>query len=248
VAIEAAFRSIQEAFEDRLRRQLEGTPTVIFCGVLAGALGGLVGIGAGAQAVFIPPAFGASAAMAAHRAPRASRSAIVLAASEEPRALEEVARILEEEVALAVEDLENNGVDRSTLAAVAWLEGADGAHGVYPVLDRAALRKAAEGIRGDAPSGPAVILSVEVYPAKTGEKEEAPPRLLSPLSAPATRTVVLPGERGARELRVSPAGALSNESPTRGPALLSDPTGLILVPEGFEARPAPLGGATLRRL
>jgi hypothetical protein len=116
------------------------------------------------------------------------------------------------------------------------------------VLERAAIRKAAEGLAKDAPPGASAVLSVEVYPAKTGEREEVPPRMLSPLSAPATRRIILPGESAARELRVVPAGALTEESPTRGPALLSDPTGLILVPEGFVAHPAPLGGAQLRRV
>jgi hypothetical protein len=245
-AVAVALSAVYDRVGKELGLRVAGTSSIVFCGTLAGSIAAPSCRRAGLQSIFLPPAFGACAAVAARTAPRAARSADALPSGERPLAAQEASRILEAQIAVAVGDLEENGLRRGDLAAVAWVSGTKDAHGVFPALDRESIAKAAVGIVRDLGRAVGGTLEVEVYPAR-GNQAEPFPRLAAPMTAPQGRRVVLEGAASAIELRVVPAGALSPESPTQGPALLSDPTGFILVPEGFEARPAPLGGTELRQ-
>ena len=136
-------------------------------------------------------------------------------------------------------------MSRDGLAAVAWIEGARGAHGIYPALDRAAIAKAAAALSAELPKEGGAIVQVEVYPARS----EAAARFVpgnAPIASRPDQVILLPGEGRAHTARISPSGALARGSPLPGPALLSDPTGLIFVPEGFEATPTTTLGVALR--
>ncbi len=245
-ALGAALAEVAERLGTRLRAAFQGAQSAVFTGPLAGALAGAVWTRAGASEVFLPPAFAACGAVAARRAPRASRSAETVQPAPGGLGIEQAARALEELIAISVADLEDAGLRRDALAAVAWVSGAKDAHGVFPALDRAAIAKAASAVVRDAAKDGPVVLEVEVYPA-TAERGARFPELSAPIAAPGKRLVVAPGGAHALELRIVPSGALSAQAPTRGPAMLADPTGLIFVPEGLEATPAPLGGTRLSK-
>jgi hypothetical protein len=155
------------------------------------------------------------------------------------------ARAIEELIATAVGDLEDSGLRRDGLAGVAWIGGVRHAHGIYPAMDRDAIARAAEDLHKRAPADGRFTLEVEVYPA-SADRSVKFPEITAPVAAQGERRVITPGATRAVALRIVPSGALSLDAPTKGPALLADPTGLILVPEGVSARPAPLGGTLLR--
>jgi hypothetical protein len=224
---------------------VEGCRAIVMGGPLAGAMAGAAIGRTGVPSVFLPPAFGACAGVAARHAPRAARSAETLPDGDRSMGAPEAALALEELIAAAVADLEQSGLRRDELAAVVWVGGAKDAHGVFPALDHEAIAKAALAVVKDAAASRGRTVEVEVYPAR-GDRGEHFPQLAAPVTAPSSRRVLLESARPAQELRVVPAGALSAQSPTQGPALLSDPTGFILVPEGSEAIPAPLGGTQIR--
>lgn len=246
-AVGRAMEALSERLGARLRPSFTGATTGVFSGPLAGALAGLAGLRAGLNEVFLPPAFGACAALVARKAPRAARGSETLSPAPGGLSVEQASRALEGLLRTGVADLEEGGLRRDSLAAVAWVAGAAGAQGVFPVLDQDSIMNAIEGLLKAAPKEGPVTLEVEVYPAAF-DREVQFPELVAPFAAPQRRLVVLPGATQAVELRVVPSGALSEEAPTRGPALLADPTGLILVPEGASATPAPVKGTRIARI
>jgi len=245
-AVGKAMDALAGRLGTRLRLTFAGAKTGVFSGPLAGALAGLAGLQAGLDEVFLPPAFGACAALVARKAPRAARGAETLSPAPGGLTVEQALRGLEGLLRTGVADLEEGGLHRDSLAAVAWIAGSKGAHGIFPVLDPESIMKGVEGLLKAAPLGGPITFEVEVYPAAF-DREIQFPELAAPLAAPDTRQVVLPGAKQALELRVVPSGALSEEAPTRGPALLADPTGLILVPQGAAATPAPVRGTRIAR-
>lgn len=245
-AVGRAMDALAERLGARLRLSFGGATAGVFSGPLAGALAGAAGLRAGLNEVFLPPAFGACAALVARRAPRAARGAETLSPPPGGLTLEQASRGLEGLLRTGVADLEEGGLSRDSLAAVAWIAGAKGAHGIFPVLDPESIVKAGQGLLDAAPKDGPITIEVEVYPAAF-DREIQFPELAAPFAAPDTRQVILPGAKHAIELRVVPSGALSAEAPTRGPALLADPTGLILVPEGAAATPAPVKGTRIAR-
>ncbi len=244
-AVGAALKAVAERIGGRMRSAFSGASSAVFAGPLAGALAGALAARVGVREAFLPPAFGASGAVAARQAPRASRAAESHLASAGSWGVPQASRSLEELIAAAVADLEDCGLSRETLAAIAWVSGVKDAHSVFPAMDRDAIAKAAAQVAAAAPREGPFTLEVEVYPA-VGARPVEFPEIAAPIAAPAARKVVMPGASRAVTLRVVPAGALSAEAPTKGPALLADPTGLILVPEGFAALPAPRGGTRLQ--
>lgn len=241
-AVSGALSAVFEAFRAALGPRLRAADGAAFVGPLAGALAAecVRGLAGGAR---VPPCFGAGAALGARTAPRSARAAETLSPSDPERAGAEVRSALDELLSTAVGDLEPLGFRRDGLAAMVWVEGARDAHGVFPALDRESARKAAEALAGELPGSGDITLHVEVYPA--AERRVATFRAArSPLAALQEQRVVLPGA-GAAVLRVTPAGAVSKGAPTRGPALLSDPTGTIFVPEGFAARPGEPAGVRI---
>jgi hypothetical protein len=244
-AVGIALAAIADRLGTRMRAAFSGATLAVFAGPLAGALAGPLAKRAQVAEALIPPAFAACGAVAARQAPRASRAAESHEASPSGWAPAQVARAVEELLAVAVADLEDAGMRRDGLAAVGWIGGVRDAHGIYPAMDRESIARAAEEIAKRVPREGRFTLEVEVYPA-SGERSVRFPELTAPVTAQGAQRVVAPGAVRAVELRIVPSGALSAESPTAGPALLADPTGLIFVPEGLEARPAPLGGTRLR--
>jgi N-methylhydantoinase A/oxoprolinase/acetone carboxylase beta subunit len=241
-AVSGALSAVIDAFRAQLQPRIRQAEGAAFVGPLAGAIAAecVRGLGGGAR---VPPCFGAGAALGARTAPRSSRAAESFSVSDPGRAESEVRAVLDELISLAVGDLEPMGFRRDTLAAMVWVEGARGAHGVYPALDREAARKAAAEVAKEVHHGQDVALQVEVYPA--AERRVTTFRAArSPLTSLQEQRVVLPAG-AATVLRVTPAGALSKETPTKGPALLSDPTGLVFVPEGFAARPSEPAGVRI---
>lgn len=237
-ALQAVFDAYRAALQPRLR-QAQGAA---FVGPLAGAIAAEAtrGVPGGAH---IPPCFGAGAALGARTAPRSSRAAETFSPSAPDRVASEVRAALDELIGLAVSDLEPMGFRRDGLAAMVWVEGARDAHGIFPALDREAARKAVDALAADVAGADDVALQVEVYPA--AERRVAAFRAAqSPITALQELRVVLPGG-SAEVLRVIPAGALAKDTPTRGPAILSDPTGTIFVPEGFAARPGHPAGVRI---
>lgn len=238
-AVAGALAAVFDAFRAALQPRLREAKGAAFVGPLGGAIAAeaVRGLAGGAH---IPPCYGAGAALGARTAPRSSRAAESFSPSAPDRVATEVRTVLDELIGLAVADLEPMGFRRDGLAAMAWVEGGRDAHGIFPALDREAARKAVDGLAKEIQGTQDVALQVEVYPAAE-RRVTAFRAAQSPITALQEQRVVLPGA-GAAVLRVTPAGALSKDTPTRGPALLSDPTGTIFVPEGFAARPgAPAG-------
>jgi hypothetical protein len=244
-AVGVALKAVVDRLGTRMRASFAGAPSVVFAGPLAGALAGTLAQRAGVMDAYVPPAFAACGAVAARQAPRASRAAEVHEAPQGGWTAAHAARAIEELIATAVADLEDAGLRRDSLAAVAWVGGVRDAHGVYPAMDRDAIARAAEDLYKRVPTEGRFTLEVEAYPA-TADRSVKFPEITAPVAAQGERSVITPGAKRAVALRIVPSGALSAEAPTKGPALLADPTGLILVPEGVSARPAPLGGTALR--
>jgi N-methylhydantoinase A/oxoprolinase/acetone carboxylase beta subunit len=241
-AVAGALDAVFDAFRAALQPRIRPATASAFVGPLAGALAGeaVRGIPGGA---LVPPCFGAGAALGARTAQRSSRAAESFTASHPDRLGAELRAALDELIALAVGDLEGIGFRRDQLAAMVWVEGARDAHGIFPALDRESARKAVEALQREVAPGEDSSLQVEVYPA-TEKRVTAFRAARSPLTSLQEQRVVLPGA-AATVLRVTPAGALSRENPTRGPALLSDPTGMVFVPAGFAARPAEPAGVRI---
>jgi hypothetical protein len=241
-AVSGALGAIFDAFRAELQPRIRQAEGAAFVGPLAGPLAAecVRGLAGGAR---VPPCFGAGAALGARTAPRSSRAAETFSPSGPERAGAEMRAALDELIALAVGDLEPVGFRRDALAAMVWVEGARDAHGVFPALDRESGRKAAVALEPDLVGGQDVTLQVEVYPARQ-PKVTAFRAARSPLTALQEQRVVLAGG-GAEVLRVTPAGAVSKGAPTRGPALLSDPTGMVFVPQGFAARPGDPAGVRI---
>lgn len=244
-AVGIALKAVADRLGTRMRAAFSGATMAVFAGPLAGALAGVLAQRAQVHEAFIPPAFAACGAVAARQAPRASRAAEAHEAPAGGWTPQQAARALEELIAVAVADLEDAGMRRDALAAVAWIGGVRDAHGVYPAMDRESIARAAEELAKKAPREGRFTLEVEAYPA-SGERSVKFPELTAPVAAQGERSVVTAGAKHGVELRIVPSGALSAESPTKGPALLADPTGLILIPEGAEASPAPLGGTRMK--